>query len=111
MTEQRLADQVRYILKNGGFAVVESEEIKGKMADCTASLVSGDDSSTTGTESEVLIETARELEPERGEEGLVEGEGCTEALGPIEFMSKDCEIGPPAYWAYPKSPETSIICK
>ena len=91
--------------------MVESEVIKGKMADGTASLLSGDDSSTTGTESEVLIETARELEPERGEEGLVEGEGCTEALGPTEFMSKDCEIGPPAYWSYPKSPETSIICK
>ena len=48
VTEQRLADQVRYILKNGWFAVVESEEIKGKMADGTASVVSGDDSSTTG---------------------------------------------------------------
>ena len=58
MTEQRLADQVRYSLKNGWSAVVESEEIKGKMADGTASVLSGDESSTTGTESEVLIETA-----------------------------------------------------
>lgn len=111
MTEQRLADQVRYILKNGWFAVVESEVIKGKMADGTASVASGDDSSTTGTESEVLIETARELEPERGEEGLVEGEGSTEAPGRTEFMIKDCEMGPPAYWSYPRRPETSIICK
>lgn len=38
--------------------MVESEVIKGKMADGTASVLSGDDSSTTGTESEVLIETA-----------------------------------------------------
>ena len=111
MNEQRLADQVRYILKNGWFAVVESEVIKGKMPDGTASVVSGDDSSTSGTESEVSIETARELEPERGEEGLVEGEGCTEALGPTESMIEDCDMGPPAYWSYPRRPETSVTCK
>lgn len=81
VTEQRLADQARTILKSKWFTAVELEEIKrNKHGDC-------DDQNRTvvveeandGNEHELPAENVKEMDPQTAQEAQVQSEGCDEA--------------------------------
>ena len=81
VTEQRLADQARTILKSKWFTAVELEEIKrNKHGNCdeqngTVVVEEAND----GNEHELPAENVKEMDPQTAPEAQVQSEGCDEA--------------------------------
>ena len=81
VTEQRLADQARTILKSKWFTTVELEEIKrNKLRNHDEqSGTAVVEEANTGNEHELPVENAKEMDSQTAEEAQVQGERCDEA--------------------------------
>ena len=81
VTEQRLADEARTILKSKWFTTVELEEIKRKThRNCDEqSETAVVEEANTGNEHELPVEKAKEMDSQTAEEAQVQGERCDEA--------------------------------
>ena len=81
VTEQRLADQIRTILKSKWFTAVEREEIKrtrhrnGDVQSGTAVVQQAND----GNEHELPVENAMEMDSQTAQEAEIQNERCDEA--------------------------------